>query len=60
MPWTGGASAVLAASGVGITAYLIKKGSKKGLWLPLFYFTLLEALQAVTYLLYQSMYFSHQ
>ena len=50
MPWTGGASAVLAASGVGITAYLIRKGSKKALWLPLFYFTLMEALQAVTYL----------
>ena len=50
MCWSGEASAVLAATGLGITGYLIKKGERKELWLFLFYFTLMEALQAVTYM----------
>lgn len=50
MLWTGSASALVATTGIVITAYLVKKGGLKALWLPLFYFSLLEALQAFTYL----------
>lgn len=49
MCWSAQASTVLAVSGMGMTAYLIKKGEKKELWLPLFYFTLMGLLQVVTY-----------
>ncbi len=50
MCWSGEASALLALSGMGITAYLIRKGESKELWLTLLYFSLMELLQAVTYL----------
>lgn len=50
MCWSGEASAVLAVAGLGITAYLIKSGEKRELWLVLFYFTLMELLQAITYI----------
>ena len=50
MCWSGEASTAIAVFGVGVTAYsaLVKKDSKM-LWLPLGYFTLMEALQAYTY-----------
>lgn len=50
MCWSGEASAVLAIAGFTMTAYLIKTGEKKELWITLFYFTLMELLQAVTYI----------
>ncbi|MBP6918598.1 MAG: hypothetical protein KBB94_06760 [Legionellaceae bacterium] len=50
MCWSGEASAVLAAAGLAATAYLIKQGEKRELYLPLFYFTMMELLQAVTYI----------
>lgn len=50
MCWSAGASAVLAGAGLGMTAYLIKKGEKSALWIPLFYLTLIEFLQITTYL----------
>lgn len=49
MCWGGEASTTLAVAGFGVTAYLIKKGEKKELWLFLLYFSLMETLQAVTY-----------
>ena len=49
MCWSGEASAVLATVGVGATVYIIKKGDSKELWLPLGYFSLMELLQAATY-----------
>lgn len=49
MCWSGEASAALAVGGIGMTIYLIKSGEDKALWLTLFYFTLMELLQAVTY-----------
>lgn len=51
MFWSGEeASAVLAVSGIGMTAYLISSGEKKERWLPLFYFSLMGLLQVLTYL----------
>lgn len=50
MCWSGEASGVLAAAGFGMTAYLYHSGEKKELWLTLFYFTLMELLQALTYI----------
>lgn len=50
MCWSGEASGVLAAAGFGMTAYLYHSGEKKALWLTLFYFTLMELLQALTYI----------
>lgn len=50
MCWSGEASAVLATSGFAMTAYLIKTGEKRELWLVLLYFTLMELLQAITYI----------
>ena len=49
MCWSGEASAVLAAIGLGSTTYVAIKGEDKRLWLPLGYFSLMEALQAYTY-----------
>ena len=50
MCWGVEASIVLAGSGLGMTAYLIKTGEKPALWVSLFYLTLIELLQATTYL----------
>lgn len=50
MCWSVGASAVLAGSGLGMTAYLIKAGEKPALWMTLFYLTLINLLQTTTYL----------
>lgn len=50
MCWSGEASAVLATAGLCMTAYLYKSGESKELWLTLFYFTLMEVLQAFTYI----------
>jgi hypothetical protein len=49
MCWSGEASAALAALGFASTAYAIHKKQSKLLWLPLGYFSLMEALQAYTY-----------
>ena len=49
MCWSGEASTVLAAVGLGSTAYVAYKGEDKRLWMPLGYFSLMEALQAYTY-----------
>ena len=50
MCWSGEASAVLATVGLSSTAYVAYKGEKKELWIPLGYFSLMELLQAVTYM----------
>lgn len=47
--WSGEASAVIATIGLGSTAYIAYKGESPRLWLPLGYFSLMEALQAYTY-----------
>lgn len=49
MCWSGEASTVLAAVGLAGTGYAAYKGTPKELWLPLGYFSLMEALQAYTY-----------
>ncbi len=49
MCWSGEASAVLAAGGFASTGYFAYQGEDKRLWLPLGYFSLMEALQAFTY-----------
>jgi Family of unknown function (DUF5765) len=49
MCWSGEASTVLAAIGLASTTYVALKGEDKRLWLPLGYFSLMEALQAYTY-----------
>jgi hypothetical protein len=49
MCWSGEASTVLAAVGIGSTAYAALHGEDKRLWLPLGYFSLMEVLQAYTY-----------
>jgi Family of unknown function (DUF5765) len=49
MCWSGEASAVLATVGLASTTYIALKGEDKRLWLPLGYFSLMEALQAVAY-----------
>ncbi len=48
MCWSGEASTVLAAVGLGTTVYAASKGEDKRLWMPLGYFSLMEALQAYT------------
>ncbi|MDA1342889.1 MAG: hypothetical protein EXR90_01410 [Methyloglobulus sp.] len=50
MCWSGEASGVLAAIGLGTAVYIAKRGESKELWIPLTYFALMELLQAVTYI----------
>jgi hypothetical protein len=49
MCWSGEASAALATLGFVSTGYAIRKKESKLLWLPMAYFSLMEALQAFTY-----------
>lgn len=49
MCWSGEASGALAAVGLGTAYYVARKGEPKELWIPLVYFSLMELLQAVTY-----------
>lgn len=49
MCWSGEASTLLATVGLGTTLYAATKGEDKSLWMPLGYFSLMEALQAYTY-----------
>jgi len=50
MCWSFGASTVLAILGI-IASFILYKSKKyHGLWIPLFYFSIMELLQAVTYL----------
>ncbi|MGE0754332.1 MAG: DUF5765 domain-containing protein [Alphaproteobacteria bacterium] len=49
MCWSGEASAALTVLGLACTANAIRKRESILLWAPLFYFTLMEALQAYTY-----------
>lgn len=49
MCWSGEASAVLAAVGFGTVGYSAYRDEPKELWIPLAYFSLMEALQAATY-----------
>jgi len=49
MCWSGEASTAITVFGVGATLYLIRKKESPMLWVPIFYFTLMEALQAYTY-----------
>lgn len=49
MCWSGEASAVLAAVGIGSTAYASYKGEPTPLWMALGYFSSMEVLQAFTY-----------
>ena len=46
MCWSGEASTLLATAGLGTTVYAATKGEDKSLWMPLGYFSLMEALQA--------------
>ncbi len=50
MCWSGEASGVLAAAGIGTAIYVARKGESKELWIPLTYFALMELLQAATYI----------
>lgn len=49
MCWSMEASTALAAIGLGSTAYCAVRGDEKRLWIPLGYFSLMEALQAYSY-----------
>ena len=49
MCWSGEASAVLATVGLASTTYVAIKKEDKNLWVPLGYFSLMELLQAFTY-----------
>ena len=49
MCWSGEASGALAAIGLSTAVYVAKRGESKELWIPLTYFSLMELLQAVTY-----------
>lgn len=49
MCWSGGASTVLALTGLGMSAYFIKTGERKEFCLALFYFSLMEVLQLASY-----------
>jgi hypothetical protein len=49
MCWSGEASAVLAAAGIGTTLYAMYKKEPPALWAALGYFSLMELLQAFTY-----------
>src|SRR4051812_2482904 len=49
MCWSGEASAVLAMSGFGTTAYAAYRKESAAIWMPLGYFSLMEMLQAFTY-----------
>jgi hypothetical protein len=49
MCWSGEASTVLAAVGLGSTVYVASRGEDKRLWMTLGYFSLMEVLQAYTY-----------
>lgn len=50
MCWSGEASTVLAAVGIGTTVYAAARKEPTPLWAALGYFSLMEVLQAVTYL----------
>jgi len=50
MCWSIGASAVSAAAGFGTAGYLIKKKESKLLWIPLLFFSLMEIIQVLQYL----------
>lgn len=50
MCWSGEASATLASVGLATTTYAAVRGEKVALWATLGYFTLMEALQAFTYI----------
>jgi hypothetical protein len=50
MCWSGEASAVLAGIGIGSTAYAAIRKEPAALWVTLGYFSLMEVLQAYTYL----------
>jgi hypothetical protein len=50
MCWSGEASTVLAGIGFATSGYAIYKKEPSALWVPLSYFSLMEALQAYTYL----------
>lgn len=50
MCWSGEASTVLAAVGLGTATYVAHKGESWELWAPLTYFALMELLQAATYI----------
>ena len=50
MCWSGEASGVLAAVGLGTAYYVASKGESKELWIPLTYFAFMELLQAATYI----------
>lgn len=51
MCWSGEASAVLATVGIAATVYIAKEErDSKELWMPLGYFSLMELLQAATYI----------
>jgi len=49
MCWSGGASAALATIGLSTSVYAAYHKEAKALWVPLLYFSLMEALQAFTY-----------
>lgn len=49
MCWSGEASAVLAFGGLATSAYCWRKGEPASMWVPLAYFSSMEALQAFTY-----------
>jgi len=50
MCWSGEASTAVAAIGIGATAYAFVKKEPPAIWATLGYFTLMEVLQAATYL----------
>lgn len=50
MCWSGEASAVLASIGIGTTIYAAVKKQPRDLWVPLGYFSMMELLQAYTYI----------
>lgn len=49
MCWSGEASTVLAGTGIAVTVLAARRGQDFRLWMPLGYFSLMEALQAFTY-----------
>lgn len=50
MCWSFGTSAVLAVLGIFVTLFLALKKRSSLLWIPIFYFSLMEAIQALSYL----------
>ncbi len=49
MCWSFGASAIFAVIGIACAVHLARKKESKLLWIPLAYFAIMEALQAITY-----------